>query len=164
MRLLSQSRRLRHGTEVQKRHGGRGHLFGAAIGVAVELLQQARHVKARQWSGAERGRSRAGAEPCKDVGITCSGFGLRGLDAYHRHLGLRARVEADFANVGTAIDDAVAITKCYAIEKVFAREFVDAVADTFFGVEFVDDYRWLEDQAAPETRSWIDAARIRAPR
>ena len=30
------------------------------------------------------------------------------------------------------------------------------VADTIHGVEFVDDYRWLEDQYSPETRAWID--------
>ena len=32
----------------------------------------------------------------------------------------------------------------------------DPVVDTIHGVEFVDDYRWLEDQYAPETRAWID--------
>ncbi|MEZ4416062.1 MAG: prolyl oligopeptidase family serine peptidase [Gemmatimonadota bacterium] len=31
------------------------------------------------------------------------------------------------------------------------------VTDSYHGVEFVDDYRWLEDQAAPETRAWIEA-------
>jgi prolyl oligopeptidase len=31
------------------------------------------------------------------------------------------------------------------------------VTETFHGVEFVDDYRWLEDQEASETRSWIEA-------
>jgi prolyl oligopeptidase len=25
------------------------------------------------------------------------------------------------------------------------------------GVEIVDPYRWLEDQASPETRAWIEA-------
>ena len=31
------------------------------------------------------------------------------------------------------------------------------VYDTLHGVELVDDYRWLEDQEAPETRAWIEA-------
>jgi prolyl oligopeptidase len=31
------------------------------------------------------------------------------------------------------------------------------VVDTLHGVAFADDYRWLEDQDAPETRQWIDA-------
>lgn len=31
------------------------------------------------------------------------------------------------------------------------------VADTLHGVELVDDYRWLEDQDASETRAWIAA-------
>lgn len=31
------------------------------------------------------------------------------------------------------------------------------VYDTLYGVELVDDYRWLEDQDAPETRAWIEA-------
>jgi prolyl oligopeptidase len=31
------------------------------------------------------------------------------------------------------------------------------VYDTIHGVELVDDYRWLEDQDAPETRAWIEA-------
>ena len=30
------------------------------------------------------------------------------------------------------------------------------VADTLHGVEVADPYRWLEDQAAPATRAWID--------
>ena len=30
------------------------------------------------------------------------------------------------------------------------------VVDTLHGVEFTDDYRWLEDQDSPETRGWID--------
>ena len=30
------------------------------------------------------------------------------------------------------------------------------VVDTLHGVEFTDDYRWLEDQESPETRAWID--------
>lgn len=34
---------------------------------------------------------------------------------------------------------------------------VDPVTDVFHGVEFVDDYRWLEDQESVETRSWIAA-------
>jgi prolyl oligopeptidase len=32
-----------------------------------------------------------------------------------------------------------------------------AVSDTIHGVEFVDPYRWLEDQDSPETRAWIAA-------
>ncbi|MGW8267706.1 MAG: prolyl oligopeptidase family serine peptidase [Longimicrobiales bacterium] len=31
------------------------------------------------------------------------------------------------------------------------------VYDTLHGVQVVDDYRWLEDQEAPETRAWIEA-------
>ena len=31
----------------------------------------------------------------------------------------------------------------------------DPVVDTLHGVEFTDDYRWLEDQYSPETRAWI---------
>lgn len=31
------------------------------------------------------------------------------------------------------------------------------MTDVFHGVEFVDDYRWLEDQEAGETRAWIAA-------
>ena len=31
----------------------------------------------------------------------------------------------------------------------------DPVADTIHGVEFTDDYRWLEDQYSPATRAWI---------
>ncbi len=34
---------------------------------------------------------------------------------------------------------------------------VQTVVDTLHGVEIPDDYRWLEDQEAPETRSWIAA-------
>ena len=30
------------------------------------------------------------------------------------------------------------------------------VKETLHGVELTDSYRWLEDQAAPETRQWID--------
>ncbi len=33
----------------------------------------------------------------------------------------------------------------------------DPVTDVVHGVEFVDDYRWLEDQEAPEVRAWIVA-------
>jgi len=33
----------------------------------------------------------------------------------------------------------------------------DNVRETMHGVEIVDPYRWLEDQQAPETRSWIEA-------
>jgi prolyl oligopeptidase len=32
----------------------------------------------------------------------------------------------------------------------------DDVRETIQGVEIADPYRWLEDQSAPETRSWID--------
>ena len=32
---------------------------------------------------------------------------------------------------------------------------VDPVVDVIHGVEFTDDYRWLEDQDASETREWI---------
>ena len=31
------------------------------------------------------------------------------------------------------------------------------VVDTLHGVEFTDEYRWLEDQESPETRAWIAA-------
>ena len=31
----------------------------------------------------------------------------------------------------------------------------DPVVDTLHGVAIADDYRWLEDQASPETRAWI---------
>ena len=34
---------------------------------------------------------------------------------------------------------------------------VETVVDTMHGVDIPDDYRWLEDQDSPETRSWIDA-------
>src|SRR5262245_6443289 len=33
----------------------------------------------------------------------------------------------------------------------------DEVKEMLHGVTIVDPYRWLEDQGAPETRSWIDA-------
>ena len=33
----------------------------------------------------------------------------------------------------------------------------DPVTQVMHGVEFVDDYTWLEDQDAPETRAWISA-------
>ena len=32
----------------------------------------------------------------------------------------------------------------------------EEVKDTFNGVTVADPYRWLEDQKAPDTRSWID--------
>ncbi|HZI93167.1 MAG TPA: prolyl oligopeptidase family serine peptidase [Patescibacteria group bacterium] len=31
------------------------------------------------------------------------------------------------------------------------------VHETMHGVEFIDSYRWLEDQNSPQTRDWIDA-------
>ena len=31
------------------------------------------------------------------------------------------------------------------------------VVDTLHGITVADPYRWLEDQAAPETRAWIEA-------
>ena len=34
---------------------------------------------------------------------------------------------------------------------------VETVVDTLHGVAIADDYRWLEDQDAPETRAWIQA-------
>src|SRR3984893_3119612 len=34
---------------------------------------------------------------------------------------------------------------------------VEDVVETRGGVEIHDPYRWLEDQNAPETRSWIDS-------
>ncbi|MCH7563298.1 MAG: hypothetical protein IH968_05670 [Gemmatimonadetes bacterium] len=34
---------------------------------------------------------------------------------------------------------------------------IDPVTDVIHGVEFIDDYRWLEEQDAPETRAWIAA-------
>ena len=40
----------------------------------------------------------------------------------------------------------------------------DPVVDTIHGVEFVDDYRWLEDQYSPETRAWIDEQNAYAER
>ncbi len=40
----------------------------------------------------------------------------------------------------------------------------DPVADTLHGVEFVDDYRWLEDQDSPGTRAWIDEQNAYAER
>ena len=38
------------------------------------------------------------------------------------------------------------------------------VVDTLHGVEFTDDYRWLEDQDTPETRGWIDEQNAYAER
>jgi len=40
----------------------------------------------------------------------------------------------------------------------------ETVADTLHGVAFVDDYRWLEAQDAPETRTWIAAQNAYAER
>ncbi len=34
---------------------------------------------------------------------------------------------------------------------------IDNVKENIHGVEITDSYRWLEDQASPETRAWIDA-------
>src|ERR1700723_4111353 len=34
---------------------------------------------------------------------------------------------------------------------------IDAVKETIHGTVVSDPYRWLEDQASPETRAWIDA-------
>lgn len=34
---------------------------------------------------------------------------------------------------------------------------IEPVTDVIHGVEFVDNYRWLEDQDAAETRDWIEA-------
>jgi prolyl oligopeptidase len=33
---------------------------------------------------------------------------------------------------------------------------IDPVVDVIHGFEFVDDYRWLEDQESADTRAWID--------
>ena len=41
---------------------------------------------------------------------------------------------------------------------------VAPVVDTIHGETFTDPYRWLEDQAAPETRSWLDAQAAYAER
>ncbi len=38
------------------------------------------------------------------------------------------------------------------------------VVDTLHGVEFTDDYRWLEDQESPDTRAWIDEQNAYAER
>jgi prolyl oligopeptidase len=39
---------------------------------------------------------------------------------------------------------------------------VETVVDTLHGVAIADDYRWLEDQEAPETRAWIAAQNLYA--
>lgn len=39
---------------------------------------------------------------------------------------------------------------------------VETVVDTLHGVAIADDYRWLEDQGAPETRAWIQAQNLYA--
>jgi prolyl oligopeptidase len=41
---------------------------------------------------------------------------------------------------------------------------VATVVDTLHGVAIPDDYRWLEDQDAPEVRAWIDAQNTHADR
>ena len=41
---------------------------------------------------------------------------------------------------------------------------VETVVDTLHGVAIADDYRWLEDQASPETRAWIVAQNAHAER
>ena len=51
----------------------------------------------------------------------------------------------------------VAIPACTAPYPAPPETRVDPVADVIHGVEFVDDYRWLEDQDAAETRAWIAA-------
>ena len=33
---------------------------------------------------------------------------------------------------------------------------ITTVTDVMHGVEISDDYRWLEEQGAPETRAWIE--------
>ena len=33
---------------------------------------------------------------------------------------------------------------------------IETVTDVLHGVEIPDDYRWLEEQDAPETRAWIE--------
>ena len=33
---------------------------------------------------------------------------------------------------------------------------IETVIDVLHGVEIPDDYRWLEEQDAPETRAWIE--------
>src|SRR5262245_14721277 len=38
------------------------------------------------------------------------------------------------------------------------------VRETIQGVEYVDPYRWLEDQESPETRAWIDEQNAYAER
>ncbi len=38
------------------------------------------------------------------------------------------------------------------------------VTDTLHGVEFVDEYRWLEEQDSPETRAWIEEQNAYAER
>ena len=39
---------------------------------------------------------------------------------------------------------------------------VETVVDVLHGVDFADDYRWLEDQDAPDTRAWISAQNAHA--
>jgi prolyl oligopeptidase len=40
----------------------------------------------------------------------------------------------------------------------------EPVSETFHGTDFIDEYRWLEDQDAPETRAWIEAQNAHAER
>ncbi|GMV03822.1 MAG: oligopeptidase B [Gemmatimonadota bacterium] len=52
---------------------------------------------------------------------------------------------------------AAALTACSSPYPKPPETRVETVVDTLHGVAFADDYRWLEDQDAPETRAWIAA-------